>query len=629
METRPVPPPVPSHVPQDRPVSPPPVPGPRPLPPSAKSATLADPGEEPDDELSVHARNLSLNAVAADQSAASPPVQAPPVPGHLDTRRSSTYDATSPKSPTHLSEKRLSRPPPPPVPTSPPMPPQSRPAPPPPPGQIRRASTSESRTSNVSQPRQAGDEIEGEVTEYEGDYDTDIASGAKFKDALKAHGRDSSLDEGTVTDQHQPQSPSSPQETRPPPPPPPSAPRAVPPPPPAQPPKSAGRASMETPRAPPPPPPHMDSLQGEDDDEYDPYRYTAPQHGLPQPRAPPVPTGRPELPPSIQPEHTGDDSDDLYDASPVQAPPEVPPPAPSGKRISMAPPPPSHLPAAQPPPSRSSRASLDIPRGQPNIRRSMDVARPSIDQGFIAMDVDLAESSLWWSQPSTPPPMFQNRKDLFFEVEESSSSKRGGKTTVTKDVYILFVDYSQTVITVNYDARNPSDVSLEQRHEPPPLQPRQDQLENAHHQIGTQIANAVSAVQNTTVADGTPFGLVQHLLNPIKEALLPVGTRAYGALVYSNLANASVQQNDEIRAGDIVSFRNARFQGHRGTMHQKYSSEVGKPDHVGIVVDWDGTKKKIRAWEQGRESKKVKVESFKLNDLRSGEFRDGQPAANV
>ena len=56
-------------------------------------------------------------------------------------------------------------------------------------------------------------------------------------------------------------------------------------------------------------------------------------------------------------------------------------------------------------------------------------------------------------------------------------------------------------------------------------------------------------------------------------------------------------------------------------MHQKYSVEVGKPDHVGVVVDWDGTKKKVRAWEQGRESKKVKMESFKLGELRSGEVR--------
>jgi hypothetical protein len=251
----------------------------------------------------------------------------------------------------------------------------------------------------------------------------------------------------------------------------------------------------------------------------------------------------------------------------------------------------------------------------------MDVSRPSVDLGYIATDVDLAESTLWWAQPNTPPPVFQNRKDLLFEIEESASTKRGGKTSVSKDVYILFIDYSQTIVNVSFDAKNPADASLEQRHESPPLQPRQDQLEQAHIQLGTKISEAVNSVQNSTVGDGTPFGLVQYLLNPLSNALLPVGTRGYGAAVYSNLANASVSQNDEIRAGDIVSFRNARFQGHRGTMHQKYSAEVGKPDHVGIVVDWDGTKKKIRAWEQGRESKKVKMESFKLNDLRSGECK--------
>jgi hypothetical protein len=264
---------------------------------------------------------------------------------------------------------------------------------------------------------------------------------------------------------------------------------------------------------------------------------------------------------------------------------------------------------------------MDLLRGQPNIRRSMDVSRPSVDQGYIATDVDFAEHTLWWTQPNTPPPVFQNRSDLLFEVEESASTKRGGKSIVSKDIYILFLDYSQTVVNVQFDPRNPADASLEQRHEPPPLQPRQDQLEQAHIQLGTRISEAVNSIQNSTVGDGTPFGLVQHLLNPLSEALLPVGTRGYGASVYSNLANASVSQNDEIRAGDIVSFRNARFQGHRGTMHQKYSAEVGKPDHVGVVVDWDGTKKKIRAWEQGRESKKVKMESFKLNDLRSGECK--------
>ncbi|KAJ5569750.1 uncharacterized protein N7459_009180 [Penicillium hispanicum] len=610
-ESRPVPPPRGST---EEPTSPPPVPGGRPAPPPRPSN--ADQGDESDDELSVHARNLSLNT---SDSVAIPP--AVPVPDHIDARRSSTYDSASPVVPTPIADKRSSRPPPP-VPANPPMPPaQSRAPPPPPPGQIRRRSTADSRGSAISAPRQAGEDVEGEVTEYDGDYDTDIASGAKFKDALRSHERDSSFDEGTITDDLSIQSPRSPEGTRQPPPIPPTAPRGVPPPPPSQPPRNA-RASMDTPRGPPPPPPTKEPSRG-GDDEYDPFNYAAPRHGLPT--SPPVITGRPDGPPPLPPHQPAtEDSDGLYDASPVQSPAaESHPPVQREKQPSLAPPPPPTQAPTMPSPSanRSQRASMDMLRSQPNVRRSMDVSRPSVDQGFIATDVDLAETTLWWTRPNTPPPAFQNRKDILFEVEETSSTKRGGKTTISKDVYILFIDYSQTVVTVQFDAKNPADASLEQRHEPSPLQPRQDQLEQAHLQIGARISDSATSIQNSTVADGTPYGLIQHLLNPLADALLPVGTRAYGALVYSNLANASVSQNDEIRAGDIVSFRNARFQGHRGTMHQKYSAEVGKPDHVGIVVDWDGTKKKIRAWEQGRESKKVKMESFKLNDLRSGECK--------
>lgn len=234
----------------------------------------------------------------------------------------------------------------------------------------------------------------------------------------------------------------------------------------------------------------------------------------------------------------------------------------------------------------------------------------------MASEVDLGENTLWWTQPNTPPPVFQNRHDILFEVEESRI-----QGAVSKHVYVLYMDYSQTVISVQFDPRNPHDTVFDQRTEPPPPRLRQDQLENAHMQFGTRISEAVASKHNTTIGDGTPFALVKSLIAPLPGALLPVGARVYGAIVYSNLANASVQQFDEIRAGDIVSFRNARFQGHRGTMHQKYNAEVGKPDHVGVVVDWDGTKKKIRAWEQGRESKKVKMESFKLGDLKSGECR--------
>lgn len=254
-------------------------------------------------------------------------------------------------------------------------------------------------------------------------------------------------------------------------------------------------------------------------------------------------------------------------------------------------------------------------------RRSVDVNRPSMEQGFIANDVDLAVQSGWWKQANQVPPVLQGRKDIFFESEESTSTNGGSKTVITREIFVLFQDYSQTILTARYDPYDPSDVELEQRHDPPPRALRQDQMEEFYERFGRHISEAVTAKKDTVVGDGTPQGLIVELLRPFRDALRPVGTRAYGALVYSNMANASTQQHDVIRPGDILSIRNARFQGKHGPMHAKYSSEVGKPDHVAVVAEWDGTKKKVRAWEQGRESKKVKVESFKLDDLRSGEVK--------
>lgn len=255
------------------------------------------------------------------------------------------------------------------------------------------------------------------------------------------------------------------------------------------------------------------------------------------------------------------------------------------------------------------------------MRRSADIHRPSIESGFIANDVDLAVQSGWWQQSNQLPQVFQGRKDLFFESTESTSTDGGSKTIITRDISVLFQDYSQTILSVAYDPHNLSDVEIEQRHEPPPRQLRQDQMEEYHERFGRPLSEAVNAKKDTIVGDGSPHALILELLRPMRDALLPIGTRAFGSLVYANMANASTLQNDMIRPGDIISIRNAKFQGKHGAMHAKYSTEVGKPDHVAIVAEWDGTKKKLRAWEQGRENKKVKVESYKLDDLRSGEVK--------
>ncbi|KAI0458743.1 hypothetical protein F5B21DRAFT_500248 [Xylaria acuta] len=607
-------------VPAGRP-APPPIPTDSRPPPPPPPAGVISPsvGSESDDEMSEN----TSKPLEAPQAKTSPttreppaiPIASPPLPTSprfsSDNRSSYVGEEMSPASPASSPQqsKRNSRPPPPIPGVAPPAPAQTRPPPPlPPSSALSRASTADEPTGTPMKPGRLDNSEEGEVTEYEGDYDTDIAPSAHHKDALKAHARGSSFDDNSSvrspTTEFPPTVPppvpsSAAPRAGPPPIPTPLAlsfktsvdiPRAMPPPIPNQ-PTPRLRASVDVPRAAPPPPPPKPVLHTYDDD-YDPYNYNDIQ-------TPPIPS-------QSTPMH---EEEEGY--VPYQAPP--PPPPPSTDRRA----PPLTPTGSRAPPRKSS----DILR--PSIgKRSVDISRHSIslETGFMASEIDLASHTQWWLSRHGVPPVFQGRKDIYTESNESKSTEDGRKF-VTKEISFLFQDYSQSIITVRFDPKDSSQTELDQRHEPPPRPLRQDELEEAYERFGRRLAHSVASKKDSVVGDGTPHALVHELLRPLKEALLPVGTRAYGALVYANLANAATQLNDEIRPGDIISIRNAKFQGKHGPMHAKYTMEVGKPDHVAIVAEWDGTKKKVRAWEQGRENRKVKQESFKLEDLRSGEVK--------
>ncbi|KAF2218017.1 hypothetical protein CERZMDRAFT_108588 [Cercospora zeae-maydis SCOH1-5] len=614
-EDRKSPPPIPkeSRPPQER-GAPPPVPGTqpsrastidsRPVPPPPPHGNPLSPGtgSESDDVASV--RNLGSTAATPSAEAPGLPIRTmsvrspPPVPGSEtakspEGRRGSYFSGDSQ---TATSDKRTSRAPPP-VPGSPVTSPRA--PPPPPPHAVTHPATD----------LQAGDD--GRESEYEGDYDTDIASSVKHKDALKAgtHVREPSLDDST-----EPRSP--------PPPPHGTAPRYVPPPPPAH----APRPSVDTPRAPPPVPPAAPRDPAPGDDDYDPFRYDSTRSPPPPPVPSAAPIAAPPLPPPRQPEpeSSADDADEFYSVTPPKRSLEDP------SRAAPAPPPPAAQPpppTAQAPPSRAPpRESVDLHRSNVAIRRSMDQPRPSMDNGHIAQDIDMAESTTWWTAPQPLPPALQNRQgvDILSESEESTTSKRGGRKEVTKEIYILYIDYSQTIITVRFDAGNPTDVQIEQQHRPPPAKLRQEQLEGYWQRFGRNISESANALgqakKDTSVGNGSPAALPAELIKNTPKALQPVGNRAYGALVYANLANASTQQFDEIRPGDIVTLRNTRFEGTHGAVKHKYKQEYGSM-HVAIVEEWDGTRRAIRGWEQGREKQKVRSEKFRLGDLRSGEVK--------
>ena len=600
---------------------PPPIP---PAPAPASSQFLST-GEDSDDELSTtqgpepadanFVRRgrppipVSTTDVGSEVSPISPisPVHEPQI------SKASTF----PQSASLAKEKRMSRPPPP-VPTIFPSPPSlatSARGPPPLPPPTRDADNIPgTAAANLKH------EDSEEVTEYEGDYDTDIAAGESHKDALTAE-QSSSAEETLTGDEasyHHSGLPSLGPPLGIPPAPGAFAPRGAPPPPPPREPPRTNRQSSDLPRSPPPPPPPAQSSGKSRQSaniprgvpppipqqvvqhglDYDPYNYNS---------SPPIPPR--ELQDTVSKPRDAQRYDDLHESSPplsARVPPQqfIPPPslAPSSAV--------SH-----------TRQSLDTSRSGPN--RSSTDARPSMDQlgGNMAHEIDVGRSSNWWLQRKMPPPSIQPRSDVAYEIEESTAIQQDGSELTLKHVYILFMDYSQTILTARFSQTDPSSVEFTQRYEPPPGSLRQDQLENAHGKFGARIAEAANQKLNHVVGNGSPTALITELLHGLTDAVPAIGNRTFGAVVYANIANATVQQLDEIRTGDIITFRNAKLQGHKGPMKQKYNIDIGKPDHAAVVVDWDGTKKKIRAWEQGRESKKVKVESFKLGDLKSGEVK--------
>ena len=344
------------------------------------------------------------------------------------------------------------------------------------------------------------------------------------------------------------------------------------------------------------------------------------------PKSPPISSS---MPPPIPPTQRTFDVSPMYNESPPSLPP-IPPPVPLSMHQHRTPlqydSPQSPSPQPSSPTStafrrtQSERPSLDSSRGRSSMEPQRREGGP-----YIAMrEENIQDGHPWWQDPGSPPPVFKNRPDLIYEVEDSTSTRRGGHTTITREVYILFSDYSQTIVTAQYDHDDPSRATLSQRHLPPPPQPSKMELEARHDQVGHQVVALAQARLGSAVGDGSSLAFVLEIFSKLENCLPSAGARSHGALIYSNFGNSSTKQFDEIRPGDIVAFRNAIFQGHGG-LRGKIVTEVGKPDHVAVIQEWNGSKKKLKVLEQRQENRRVSHSSYKIGELKSGEVHVFRP----
>ncbi|ODV95136.1 hypothetical protein PACTADRAFT_49885 [Pachysolen tannophilus NRRL Y-2460] len=346
---------------------------------------------------------------------------------------------------------------------------------------------------------------------------------------------------------------------------------------------------------------------------------------IPSAAVPPVPTDirktsvshphREKAPPPLPPS----------DAPPSPQVPQVPQvPAPS----LAAPPAPQQLPLDHPPITASDRRQSHdaTATATATARRSSEhhIGRSNTltSESAAATDIDLNTTSDWWLKSELPPTLLSRYgKDMIFEVEDHELVKRGNKKVIYRDYYILYQDLSQLVIELHFNYNDPFNTLTTYQHVIAAPSIRKELLDYYSQEYGLQIVKIAESLGNSNIGYNKLVPYVFEKMMKRYPVLQPIGTRAYGQLVYRNSSNQTINKYDDIKAGDILSLK-AKFQGHN-KLHQKFQYEVGTNDSNPfscIVYDFDSTKNKFKVFETDTSGKISKV-SYKIGDLKSGQLR--------
>lgn len=282
--------------------------------------------------------------------------------------------------------------------------------------------------------------------------------------------------------------------------------------------------------------------------------------------------------------------------------------------------------------SSIGRASFDSTRKSSELSRNRSLKDNKGEKvqaetflGALQSELDnLAESSGWWLKNEIPDSLHSKLgSDLIFEVDSNKITKRGDKVVIYKDYYILFYDLSQIVMELLYDSDDPRssgkviDVSV--------VGSSGNRKDILHHYNAT-YGNDVVAIALRLVGSKVPTGLVLNVFGNLRQKfqnlLTPIGEKSFGVTIYRNF-NHNVVKYDDIRPGDILCMKNAKFTSHKGlgSLGNK-SVTVGDGNEVysAVIAEYDSKKEKLRVLETDR-SGVVKRESYKIGDMKSGRIR--------
>ena len=334
----------------------------------------------------------------------------------------------------------------------------------------------------------------------------------------------------------------------------------------------------------PPPPPEVPVIIPEQG---------APQHKAP---VPPIPH-LPEMP------------DEFSQGPPLPPHPPVDTPVVPETQRSMAPPPP--LPTKFPPPPMEPIAQTSSLTSSTMMRRSTTT---TIFPEGPKISFDPHDS--WWLNKQLPSDF---KYKYLFEVEDHKVKKRLGQTWIIRDYYILFEDYSQLQICLNFNEKDPQGtVTCQQFFKDKPTD--LTKLEGYSKRIGLGIIQKAHSKIGLTGSSH----LVTSILDELKseKILAPISSRTYGMSVFDYKPDTPIDSEalKNVRAGDILVIRKGKFESHN-KLGAKSITSIGMDSvpYSSIITEYDFTKSKFRVIEE--HSGKVIQSSYKLSHMRSGKLK--------
>lgn len=237
---------------------------------------------------------------------------------------------------------------------------------------------------------------------------------------------------------------------------------------------------------------------------------------------------------------------------------------------------------------------------------------------------DLQNSSGWWIKNSVPDSLVSKvGNDLIYEVDTHKIAKRGNREIIYKDYYVLFHDLSQIVIELQYHGDDPRyTVIINDLVVKGASAVRKDSLHRLNATFGNDAAEIALKYLGTKVASGIVLDVFEKLHKKHPDVLGPIGEKAFGATIYKN-QNSSVSKVEEIRPGDILCAKSAKFASHKGLKGLGNKSVVlgdGSEVYAAVIVEYDPRKDKVKVLENDR-SGIVRRESYKFEELKSGRLR--------